>query len=604
MNSRWLCWAGLAAVVGLHGVRPLTAQPKGPNSGPVGVSINDPRAFKGYTLVAAMNSTKAHLIDLEGRVVKTWETGVTPGASTYLLDNGNLLRTGNLGAGNKINGAAVGGRVLEIAWDGTKVWDFTYANEKSQPHHDIHRLPNGNLLMIVWDKRTAAEAVAAGRKPESVKDSLLADAIIEVKPTGKTTGEIVWEWRAWDHLVQDIDKTKANFGNVSAKAELIDINFGSGMVGGMMAKKDDLAKLRDLGYVGGPTPPPKDKKEPGKDEPKGPNPGGPMMFGPTPDWTHINAISYNADLDQIVLSVHAFSEIWIIDHSTTRAEAASHSGGRSGKGGDLLYRWGNPRAYRSGTNADQKLFSQHNAHWIPKGLPGAGHMLVFNNGGGRRDGSYSSVDELELSVEADGKYGRKPGLPYGPDKPVWSYTAAKKTDFYAMLISGAHRLPNGNTLICSGPDGTVFEVTSDMQIVWKFANPNRGGFGGMGMFMMPTPGEILPRFMHDSLRLTAEQKSQLAEVQKDVDAKLDKILTEEQRKQFRTPFGPPGGFGPPMGPPGGGPPMGPPGGFGMGMPGGGPGGLFRSYRYGVDHPGLVGKDLKPGPKIEELDQKK
>ena len=95
---------------------------------------------------------------------------------------------------------------------------------------------------------------------------------------------------------------------------------------------------------------------------------------------HTNSVAYNPELDQIMLSIHEFSEVWIIDHGTTTAEAASHSGGRRGKGGDLLYRWGNPRAYRTGSNVDQRLFAQHCAHWIPAGLPGAGHMLVFNNG--------------------------------------------------------------------------------------------------------------------------------------------------------------------------------------------------------------------------------
>lgn len=558
-----------------------------------GVSINNPQAYQGYTLIAGLNSTKAHLIDMDGRVVKTWETGVTPGASTYLLDNGNLLRTGNLGPKNKINGAAVGGRVLEIDWNGEVVWDFTYATDKSQPHHDIHRMPNGNVLMIVWDKKTREEAIAAGRRPDTVRDYLLADAIIEVKPTGKTTGEIVWEWRAWDHLIQDHDKTKANYGDVAANPQLIDINFGSGMLANMMAKKDDLAKLRDLGYVGGGQPPPKDtdKKDP---DPKGPMPKGPG--GPTPDWMHTNAIAYNADLDQIVLSVHAFSEIWIIDHSTTTKEAAGHTGGKSGKGGDLLYRWGNPRAYRSGTNADQRLFSQHNAHWIPKGMPGAGNMIIFNNGGGRPGGSYSSVDEIVLPVTPDGKYTRKAGLPFGPDKPVWSYTAENKADFFATFISGAHRLPNGNTLICSGPDGTVFEVTPDKQIVWKFVNPSRGGIGpgpgGPVFFPIPTPGQVLPAFLQDQLKLTPEQKKQIDNLQKEIDERLDKIMTEEQRKQFKElrDRGPAAFGGPP-----GGPPI---------IAGPGPGGLFRSYRYGLDHPAFAGKDLKPGPKLEELDIKK
>ncbi len=86
-----------------------------------------------------------------------------------------------------------------------------------------------------------------------------------------------------------------------------------------------------------------------------------------PDWTHVNAVAYDADLDQILLTVRAFSEFWIIDHSTTSAEVRGHAGGRSGMGGDLLYRWGNPQAYRAGTKLDQRLFSPHDCALDPAG---------------------------------------------------------------------------------------------------------------------------------------------------------------------------------------------------------------------------------------------
>ena len=208
--------------------------------------------------------------------------------------------------------------------------------------------------MIAWDKKTTEDATAAGRRPESVPNGLMVDSLVEIKPTGKTTGQVVWEWHLWDHLIQDHDKTKTNYGTVSAHPELVDVNFGQDVVGAIAATPDGANNLRSIGYVGN-TPNP----------PNGRGPGGPGRGNP--DWTHINSVAYNADLDQIVVSVHNFSEIWIIDHSTTTAEAASHKGGTSGKGGDLLYRWGNPRAYRAGTNVDQRLFAQHNASWIPKG---------------------------------------------------------------------------------------------------------------------------------------------------------------------------------------------------------------------------------------------
>ena len=187
---------------------------------------------------------------------------------------------------------------------------------------------------------------------------------------------------------------------------------------------------------------------------------------------HGNAIDYNAELDQIMLSARDFSELWIIDHSTTTAPAAGHSGGNGGRGGDLLYRWGNPRAYDAAAAADQQLFWQHQTHWIPEGLPGAGNILVFNNGNefsGYARG-YSSV--VELSPPVDGySYHYSEGSAYGPAEPEWTYTAALPSDFYAPFQSGAQRLPNGNTLICVGNKGTVLEVTPAGETVWQYINP-------------------------------------------------------------------------------------------------------------------------------------
>jgi hypothetical protein len=144
-----------------------------------------------------------------------------------------------------------------------------------------------------------------------------------------------------------------------------------------------------------------------------------------------------------------------------------HWGGNSGKGGDLLYRWGNPQAYGSGSSTDQQLFAQHNARWVESGLPGYGHILIFNNGQGRPEGDYSSVDEIVPPVNSDGSYTFTSGAAYGPTMPLWSYTATPPTDFYAQNISGAQRLPNGNTLICQGPDGLFFEVTASGEKVWE-----------------------------------------------------------------------------------------------------------------------------------------
>lgn len=372
-----------------------------------------PTTGDGYNLFAPLGETTTYLIDEQGDTVFTWPSAYRPGNAVYLLESGNLLRTGNTGSTN-FNAGGAGGIVEEMTSDGTVTWSFEYDTTQGRLHHDIEPLPDGNVLMIAWELKTESDALAAGRNPTLLTDGeLWPDTIIEVDPE---TSTIVWQWHVWDHLVQDYDSNQANYGVVAGHPELINLN-----------------------YTGA-----------------GTRPG-------VADWNHINSIDYHAQFDQILLSVRGFSEIWVIDHSTTTAEAAGHSGGNSDAGGDLLYRWGNPQTHNSGDSGDQQLFVQHDAQWIPSGYPGAGNILVFNNGGGRPDGDYSSVDEIAPPVDSAGSYSG-----YGPTAPVWSYTAATPADFYATNISGAQRLSNGNTLICDGPAGYFFEVTTAGDVVWDY----------------------------------------------------------------------------------------------------------------------------------------
>jgi hypothetical protein len=162
----------------------------------------------------------------------------------------------------------------------------------------------------------------------------------------------------------------------------------------------------------------------------------------------------------------------MIDHSTTTAEAAGHTGGNRGMGGDILYRWGNPAAYRAGTEADQKLFFQHDVQWIPDGYPGAGNLTIFSNGGGRPGGNSSSVDEVTPAVDGNGDYPPPAtGSAFGPEQATWMYQSDPPTDWFMSGISGAQRQRNGNTLICSGQVGEFFEVKSDSTVVWRYINP-------------------------------------------------------------------------------------------------------------------------------------
>jgi hypothetical protein len=402
----------------------------GPATQGVGLIRNDPGTFAGYTLVSPLQSTSTFLIDMNGRVVKEWATDSTPSSIAYLLESGNLLRAGL--APNPRRTAGGGGKMQEFTWNGELVWDFAYGTATATQHHDFTRLPNGNILMLVKEKKTAAEAIAAGRIPSTVEGTeVQPDSLFEIRPIGKTGGEVVWEWHLWDHLIQDLDATKANYGDVAAHPERVDINYN--VTPGQRAN---------------------------------------------PDWTHFNAVDYNANLDQVLVSLRNFSEIWIIDHSTTSKEAAGRSGGRSGKGGDLLYRWGNPRVYRAGTAEDQRLYGQHNAHWIPQRLSGAGHILIYNNGDTRPGSMYSTIEEIVLPADSNAGYALGPDKKFGSDRPVWTYAASNPTDFYSVNISGAQRLPNGNTLICAGAPGIIFEITPQKKVVWQYNLPAFGERGG------------------------------------------------------------------------------------------------------------------------------
>lgn len=499
-----------------------------------GLVHSDAGAFVGYTLFAPLFSNSTYMIDMKGRVVHQWESDYQPGQSAYLLKNGHLLRTACPGPENNsiFHGGGAGGKVQEFTWEGELVWDFEYSSEDFLLHHDIEKLPNGNVLMIAWEKKSPKEAFDAGRNPERLgSEGLWPDCIIEVEPTGIKGGKIVWEWHAWDHLVQELDRSKPNFGKVADHPERINLNpldWESGL------SKEEQEKLTALGYLGGP------KKRNSK--------------GESPDFMHTNSIAYNAELDQIMLSVLGFNEIWIIDHSTTIQVAAGHSGGKYGKGGDLLFRWGNPKAYASGSAEDQRLFSQHDATWIEEGLEGAGHILVFNNGRGRPGDGYSSVDEIIPPMDDQRCYQRTDGSAFGPARAVWSYSGSNPSNFYSTHISGAQRLPNGNTLICSGERGKLFEVTPDRKVVWEYVNPVKGqpprpGFGST------RPGDPPP------------------EMGKKVGMRV-----------HRRPPGmaPHDGNGP---------------GKGKREP---QNCVFRAYRYAPDYPGLAGKELTAGKTVEEL----
>ena len=419
----------LAAVSPTHAIAPEHQAPV--EKIQLGLIRNDSGTAPGYTLFGTLTGP-VFLIDNAGHMVHRWKMPEhTAFTAAELLPNGNLmliLEDPEGACDNPTSG--------DIAWmrpDGEVVW--RYAPAAGCAHHDHVLMPNGNVLLLVDSSKPREAVIAAGANPDFVPpNGLVVDELVEIRPEPPFGGEVVWRWSPWDHLVQDFDPDKPNHGRPADHPGRIDLNF--------LLKKRSSA---------------------GRASPD--------------DWLHTNAIAYHAEADHVLFLARHFSELWVVDHSTTAEESAGRSGGRHGRGGDLLWRWGNPRAYGAGSIGDQQLFWPHAAHWIPAGRRGAGNILLFNNGDEfgalRRDHS----DVLELSYPlGHTKFGAWPaGEPQPPAAPTWRYAADPPGDFLSHAISNAQRLGNGNTLIASGLRGILFEVTPQGREVWRYVSPLASG---------------------------------------------------------------------------------------------------------------------------------
>ncbi|MGB5700608.1 aryl-sulfate sulfotransferase [Muriicola sp.] len=361
-------------------------------------TLNANLVYDGLILVNDAGNNRAFLMDKEAKLVHEWPLSNKLGNDAFLEADGRLLASLETDD-PKITLGGQGGILQFIAADGSIEWNFNYSSEAAETHHDAELLPNGNVLAMVWERRTQEVAANAGSNSQV---DIFPEAIIEVDPN---TDEIVWEWHAWDHIIQDYDITKDNFGDVAANPQLIDLNYVTIANGDIM---------------------------------------------------HANGLAYDAVKDVIYLSVNFFHEVWVIDHSTSTEEASGSEGGNYGKGGDLLYRFGNPQAYKN--TAGERLF--RNNHF-PNLLQDdhLGNMLIFTNGA---ELEQSTVYELQLPDV----FSLEPNTDNEPEV-VWSFT---DPDLYAPKVSGAVLLPNGNRMIAEGDYG-IWEVTEAGEVVWKFSAP-------------------------------------------------------------------------------------------------------------------------------------
>ncbi len=355
-------------------------------------------------MIAPGGSTSITLLDTNSRVVKTISglSGAT-GYSSHMVPGGDIWRTVTT-QNSTFRGGGIHGRIQKIDYNGKLLFDYTISSNSQCAHHDICPMPNGNVLVIVYELKTAAEVTAKGG-PNQVR---YTEKLVELKPTGLNTADIVWQWDLWDHLCQTTNPSLPNYvSSTLANSHLLDIN-----------------------YLNNKT-----------------------------DWVHMNGVDYNPELDQIALSSHFLNEMWVIDHSLSKEDTKKNTGGKYGVGGGFLYRWGNPATYGA---TGQTIFKVvHDAHWVPKGRPRAGYLAAVNNQG--VSNNQTAIDYYKPSWDGT-KYVRTQGSAFQPASYEFRHTASG----YTSNMGSCQELPNGNLLVCLATAAKVYEVDSTGRQLWQY----------------------------------------------------------------------------------------------------------------------------------------
>lgn len=381
---------------------------------PTGVTIYQPsKAYSGFVLFGAPDG-KSHLIDMDGNQVHSWQY---VGFPTLPLDpklargqKGHVLIHLDKFIGDKV--------VAELDWSGHVVWTWGKhaPGGAALQDQDWVRLSNGDtLLLCTYDH------VIPGVSRRSIADQ----AIYEVAPSGR----IVWKWMAGNHLKE----------------------FGISAEGMRILRKALAGGFTGMGFL---------------------TVNAMQVVGPNKWW---DSGDRRFDPGNIIISSREASFIAIIDkatgHVVWRLGPNYHGASVSPRGP----RFGAALRFLEPTFSDtvprpvDQLSGQHDAHIIPKGLPGAGDLLVFDNEGP------SGFPTIRLSHHVGSRV-----LEIDPVRKeiVWQYTAENSGladwTFYSSFLGSAQRLPNGNTLIDEGMDGRIFQVTPRGEVVWEYINPHFG----------------------------------------------------------------------------------------------------------------------------------
>lgn len=365
----------------------------------------------GYRFLIENGGNNCYLVDETGAKIHTWEFDMNLGQDIELADDGTLYGMFKIQDPSFSFGGS-SGLIRRIDKDNNVLWEYQIADENEIAHHDLEIMPNGNLLILVWERVKSTDALEVGF--ETTED-IFVEKIIELNPENNN---VIWEWNSWDHIIQNKNTLLDNYGEPIDHPEKINILHNS---------KSDLHQFIALG-----------------------------------DIMHANGLSYNQEMDVIAVSVNFYSEVWFIDHSTLTEEAKTNYGGNYNKGGDLIYRFGNPNTYNG--SSEQIFDFNHHPTFTKTGS--STNLLIFNN---NNTSEFSRVMEFKLPDFTESiNYESNPEL-------IFEFS---DNELFHPRVSGAVRLPNGNTLICEGDYG-YWEVNSEGKVLWKYDGKGQSFWRGL-----------------------------------------------------------------------------------------------------------------------------
>ena len=396
-----------------------------PSIHPTGTTIYKPeKCFNGYTLYPARENG-AVLIDMNGKVVHMWKD--LHGFPNKLLPGGQVL--GSLGVRNTSYGYQDQTNLVQVDWDGNIVWKFDKLEYIEDPgekpqwmarqHHDYQR--EGNTVGYYVPGMTCCTnngntLILCHHNviDHRISERMLVDDCI-IEVDWE--GNIIWRWNCHEHF--------SEFGFSQEARNVINRN----------------PNIKSVG---------------------------------TGDWMHINSMSVlgpNKWYDAGDKRFHPDNIIF--DGRETNICAIL-----SKETGKIVWQIGPDYTVSRELRMLNTIIGQHHAHMIPQGLPGAGNILIFDNGGWAGYGAPSQTSTFGLKASIR-DYSRVIEIDPITLEIIWECSATKMGHpaviqnnwFYSPLVSSAQRLPNGNTFITEGTEGRFFEVTPKNEIVWEYINP-------------------------------------------------------------------------------------------------------------------------------------